>query len=96
MFFAPDEVHKKVDHFAHNPGEIHSRDVVRWTLSETVKATQHSAALWAEQGKSYIKRQDSWIKYNHGSITEKVFLETVQEEEGMTPGCNSFRAALTL
>ena len=63
---------------------ITSKDVIDWSIGETLAQLRTYASLWANQGFNFDDRNVAWKKYKQGVISAEAFTQILKEKESHT------------
>ena len=63
---------------------ITSKDVIDWSIGETLAQLRTYASLWANQGFSFDDRNVAWENYKQGVISAEAFTQILKEKESHT------------
>ena len=63
---------------------ITSKDVVDWTIKETLAQLRAHAPLWANQGFNFDDRNAAWEGHKQGATQTEVFSQILKEKESHT------------
>jgi len=72
MFCAPPEIDRKISEIAHahSRENIEVRDVLYWSMEETIANTKKILPIWIKQGISYQKHLEAWDDIRNGGVQE--------------------------
>jgi hypothetical protein len=63
---------------------ITSKDVIAWSIKETLVQLRTYAPLWADQGFNFDDRNAAWDRYRQGVTSTGDFTQTLKEKESHT------------
>jgi len=63
---------------------ITSKDVVDWSIKETLAQLRTYASLWANQGFNFDDRNSAWERYKQGAASTEDFTQIFKEKESHT------------
>ncbi|KAG6335416.1 hypothetical protein ID866_3677 [Astraeus odoratus] len=75
MFFAPLDVDRSIRDTVSKKesDDIHTTDILQWTMLETCTEIQSKAPLWVQQGTDHTSRYDAWSTFcETGSTVERL------------------------
>ena len=63
---------------------ITSKDVIDWSIGETLAQLRTYASLWANQGFNFDDRNLAWESHKKGAMSTKDFIQILKEKESHT------------
>src|SRR5882757_3713802 len=63
---------------------ITSKDVVAWSIAETLAQLRTYSSLWANQGFNFDDRNMAWESYKQGVTSTQGFTQILKEKESQT------------
>ncbi|KAJ4467172.1 hypothetical protein C8J55DRAFT_439106 [Lentinula edodes] len=70
IFFAPSEIDRAIRDLRREvsrDANVHTVDILRWSMYETCKDIAHHVPHWAEQGWDYLRRRKAWEEFTRDS-----------------------------
>ncbi|KIY51106.1 hypothetical protein FISHEDRAFT_37737 [Fistulina hepatica ATCC 64428] len=81
VFFATNEIIRRITRSVHSASNVDSCDVLSWTMRESVSQIEESGPLWASQGFNFCARDKAWNDYSRRLSSSEDLGKTVRERE---------------